>query len=128
MALSRYEVNGLGKSEEDTPSFRQACEFDFFRGQSGSRLRPDIFNDGTLSEQPFKKLKAFTDVGNVESMSKERWGAAKWVKGQPRLYCVNDFGPRRLTSSTKSLATSTTFTAREAPPSLMTSSSGKQSG
>ena len=28
MALSRYEVNALGKSEEVTPSFRQACEFD----------------------------------------------------------------------------------------------------
>ena len=24
-------------------------------------------------------------------MSKERWGAAKWVKGQLRIYCVNDF-------------------------------------
>ena len=54
-------------------------------------LRPDIFDDGTLPEQPFKKLKAFTDVGNIESMSKERWGAAKWVKGQPRIYCVNDY-------------------------------------
>lgn len=31
-----------------------------------------FFDDGTLSEQQFKKLKAFTDVGNVESMSKER--------------------------------------------------------
>ena len=54
-------------------------------------FRPDIFDDGSLSEQPFKKIKAFTDVGNMESMSKERWGAAKWMKGQPRLYCVNDF-------------------------------------
>ena len=22
-------------------------------------------------------------------MSKERWGAAKWMKSQPRLYCIN---------------------------------------
>ena len=36
-------------------------------------------------------MKAFTDVGNIESMSKDRWGAAKWVKGQARIYCVNDF-------------------------------------
>ncbi|CAE7940772.1 unnamed protein product, partial [Symbiodinium necroappetens] len=56
-------------------------------------FRPDIFDDGSLCEQPFKKVKAFTDVGNIESMSKERWGAAKWVRGQPRLYCVNDFEP-----------------------------------
>ncbi|CAE7467314.1 unnamed protein product [Symbiodinium sp. CCMP2592] len=91
MALSRYYINRIGKQGEVEPSFRQASEFDFFRGQSGQILRPDIFDDGTLPEQPFKKLKAFTDVGNIESMSKERWGAAKWVKGQPRIYCVNDY-------------------------------------
>ena len=54
-------------------------------------LRPDILDDGSLTEQPFKKIKAFTDVGNIEAMSKERWGAAKWVRGQPRMYCVNEF-------------------------------------
>ena len=46
-----------------------------------------------MGEQPFKKAKAFTDVGNIESMSKERWSAAKWVRGQPRIYCVNDVEP-----------------------------------
>ena len=54
-------------------------------------MRPDIFDEGSLCEQPFKKVKAFTDLGNIESMSKERWGAAKWVRGQSRIYCVNDF-------------------------------------
>ena len=123
MALSRFYINRIGQQGEVQPSFRQASEFDIFRGQSGqvSRLntrhhtllvysilvtlklfppvcpanskilRPDIFDDGTLPEQPFKKLKAVTDVGNIESMSKERWGAAKRVKGQPRIYCVNDY-------------------------------------
>ena len=70
------------KDNKVPPSCRQASEFDFF----------DIFDDGTCCcEQQFKKIKAFTDVGNIESMSKERWGAAKWVKGQLRLYCVNGF-------------------------------------
>ena len=64
-----------------------------FSGASAGRCC-DIFDDGSLSEQPFKKVKAFTDVGNVESMSKERWGA-KWVKGQPRIYCVNDFDSKK---------------------------------
>eukprot|EP00439_Symbiodinium_sp_Y106_P018382 s206_g2.t1 len=91
MALSRYWIAELGQTGKVIPSFRQASEFDFFRGQTGTLTRPDIFDDGTLSEQPFKKVKAFTDVGNIESMSKERWGAAKWVKGQARIYCVNDF-------------------------------------
>ena len=72
MAVSRHWIAKAGKTGEVMPSFRQACEFDFFRGQPGSIFRPDIFDDGTLSEQQFKKLKAFTDVGNVESMSKER--------------------------------------------------------
>lgn len=95
MAVSRHCIEKARKADDITPSFRQACEFDFFRGQAGSVFRPDIFDDGTLSEQQFKKLKAFTDVGNVESMSKERWGAAKWMKGQLRIYCVNDFDAAR---------------------------------
>ena len=93
MAISRMWLKKMGKADV-APSFRQACEFDFFRGQTGSVLRPDIFDDGSFSEQPFKKVKAFTDIGNVESMSKERWGAAKWVKGQLRIYCCNDFEGR----------------------------------
>ena len=119
MAISRYWIHKAKKEGEIAPSFRQACEFDFFRGQAGSQMRPDIFDDGTLSDQPFRKVKAFTDVGNIESMSKERqdvladvldtvglkhkdvrrcfllllcrWGAAKWAKGQTRIYCVNEF-------------------------------------
>lgn len=81
MAISRQWIKKAHKTEEVEPSFRQASEFDFFRGQCGSIFRPDIFDDGTFCEQQFKKIKAFTDVGNIESMSKEWWGAAKWVKG-----------------------------------------------
>ena len=56
-------------------------------------LRPDIFDDGSLNEQPMKKPRAFMDVGDVESMSKGCWGAAKWVLGQARTYCVNGYSP-----------------------------------
>ena len=89
MAVSRHWIKGLHK--DLTPSFRQASEFDFFRGQCGQLWRPDIFDDGSLVDQPLRKVKAFTDIGNIESMSKERWGAAKWAKGQLRIYCCNDF-------------------------------------
>ena len=41
------------------------------------------------------KYESEGDVGNIEAMSKERWGAAKWVKGQLRMYCVNDFDVQR---------------------------------
>ncbi|CAE7900938.1 unnamed protein product, partial [Symbiodinium necroappetens] len=67
--------------------------------QSGTQTRPDIFDDGCLCEQPLKKVKAFTDVGNIESMSKERWGAAKWVRGQARTYCSSDFDIKTVSHS-----------------------------
>ena len=37
----------------NTPvSFREASEFDFFRGQAGRRDRPDIHDDGRLADEP----------------------------------------------------------------------------
>ena len=36
MAMSRYHIRRIGKVGEVEPSFRQASEFDFFRGQSGT--------------------------------------------------------------------------------------------
>lgn len=73
MAMSRHWIKKAHEENELSPSFRQASAFDFFRGQSGSIFRPDIFDDGTFCEQQFQKIKAFTDVGNNESTSKERW-------------------------------------------------------
>ena len=89
MAPSRFSIR---KDNLDrTASCREASEFDFMRGQVGHPATPDIFDDGSLCEQPMNKLKAFTDVGLGEAMSRERWGAAKWVAQQLRIYCVNDF-------------------------------------
>ena len=58
MAVSRHWIAKAGKTGEVMPSFRQACEFDFFRGQPGSVFRPDILDDGTLSEQQFQKAES----------------------------------------------------------------------
>ncbi|CAJ1444831.1 unnamed protein product [Effrenium voratum] len=87
MAMSRYWVQKLNSKNE--PGFREACEFDFFRGEAGRQDRPDIFDDGSLAEQPMRKLKGFCDVGNTV-LTKERWGAAKFPQGQLRLYMSND--------------------------------------
>lgn len=87
MAMSRYWVHKLGS--KNPPGFREASEFDFFRGEAGRRDRPDLFDDGSLPEQPMRKLKGFCDVGNTV-LTKERWGAAKFPQGQMRLYMVND--------------------------------------
>ena len=61
MAISRMWLKKMGNS-------RQACEFDFLE----ARLVPCcVQTSGSFSEQPFKEVKAFTDIGNVESMSKD---------------------------------------------------------
>ena len=87
MAMSRYWVRKL--ASKNLPGFREASEFDFFRGEAGRKDRPDLFDDGPLPEQPLRKLKGFCDVGNTV-LTKERWGAAKFPQGQMRIYMVND--------------------------------------
>ena len=87
MAFSRYWVNKV--KPKDEPGFRTASEL--FRGQVGHLTRPDLFDDGTFQDQLTKKLKAFADVGLEEAMTNERWGAAKFVMQQLRVWCVNDF-------------------------------------
>ncbi len=67
-----------------TPGFREASEFDSFRGESGRQDRPDIFDDGSLPEQSMRKLKGFCDVGNTV-LTKERWGAAKFPHTCPMI-------------------------------------------
>lgn len=51
MAMSRHRIKKAHKNSEISPSFRQASEFDFFSGQSGSIFRLDIFDGGTFCEQ-----------------------------------------------------------------------------
>lgn len=41
-------------------------------------------DDGCLDQVPMKMVKAMLDVGQFESMCWARWGATKWVKGEPR--------------------------------------------
>ncbi|CAE7504581.1 unnamed protein product [Symbiodinium natans] len=72
------------------PSYREASEFDFFRGHPGRKDRPDIHDDGRLAEEPIRKMKGFTDVG-CTMLTKERWGAAKFVQGQMRVFVCNDY-------------------------------------
>ena len=71
-------------------SFREASEFDFFRGQPGRLDRHDIHDDGRLGDEPMRKMKGFTDVG-CTMLTKERWGAAKFLKGQLRVFVCNDY-------------------------------------
>ena len=88
LCASRYWKRVLNVT---TPaSYRESSEFDFFRGQPGRKDRPDIYDDGCLADEPVRKLKGFTDVG-CTMLTKERWGAAKFVKGQFRVFVCNDY-------------------------------------
>ena len=65
----------------------------FLRGESGEVWAPCLFNDGDLSDQRPKVLKAYLDAAQIESMTYVRWGAAKFVKGQARFAGDNPYEP-----------------------------------
>ena len=75
--------------------FRSASDFDFFRGPPGNRRCPCIFDDGDIDDQPIRKMEAFLDVGDEETITKERWNAAKFVQGQLRVVCDNKYDPSK---------------------------------
>ena len=77
MAFSRYN--------EFTGAFRSASDFDVFRGVPFSKATPALYDDGDIFAEPIKKIKAFCDVGDYETILKERWTAAKFVKHQLRI-------------------------------------------
>ncbi len=74
-------VHGLDPA---TVSVRVTPEIDFLRGEPGSLTMGDFLDDGSLNQLPSKMVKALLDVGQFESMCWARWGATKWVKGEPR--------------------------------------------
>ena len=83
MSLSR------DSNDPDGPYFRVSSEMDFFRGEAGIFGRGDMFDDGDISAQAIKVLKAFLDVALLEAATWARWGGCRWAKGQPRLVLDN---------------------------------------
>ena len=81
-AFSRYWMRQ--KHIKATACFRSASDLDFFRGEVGVVDRPDILDDADPTTITPAKFKAFTDVGLFEAMTRERWGASKWVRNQLR--------------------------------------------
>lgn len=76
MMFSRYH-GGCGQ-------FRAAPEFDFFRGIFFDKATPAIFDDGEIGNEAIKKKKAFSDVGDSETILKERLET-------PRLFSVIEY-------------------------------------
>jgi hypothetical protein len=72
-------------------AFKTANDMDFFRGAHFTKTLPALFDDGDIHTQAVAKLKAFSDVSDEESITRERWTAAKFVQGQLRLVCDNKY-------------------------------------
>ena len=85
--MSRYWKRQLGLLGE--ACFRLASDLDFFRGEVGTKDRPDGLDDADPRTITPAKWKAFGDVGLTEAMTRERWGASKWVRNQLRLFAFN---------------------------------------
>eukprot|EP00438_Fugacium_kawagutii_P033072 Skav214284 [mRNA] locus=scaffold7438:20461:24713:- [translate_table: standard] len=68
MMFSRYHGGG--------GQFRSAPAFDFFRGIFFDKAAPAIFDDGEIGNETIKKKKAFSDVGDSETILKKRLGHA----------------------------------------------------
>ena len=85
MMFSRYH-GGTG-------TFRSASDFDFFRGVFFDKTCPALYDDGEIGGEIIKKKKAFSDVGDQETILKERWTAAKFVQHQLRVVLDNQYDP-----------------------------------
>ena len=78
--FSRWYIQRYGFDKE--ASVRTAPDLDFFRGNPGTLAQPYILDDSDLNTQEVAKLKAFLDVGEEEAMTRESWGASKFVRGK----------------------------------------------
>ena len=84
--------------DRSTASYRIAPDLDFFRAEEGTVQCPCVFDDGDLFEQRPKTLKAFLDVSQFQAMTRERWGAAKFVRGQARFASENMYDEQAVPS------------------------------
>ena len=99
---------GRTREGQDTPGthhchdvfpLRRRCrhlplsDFDFFRGVHLDKSIPALYDDGEIGNEPIKKKKAFSDVGDTETILKERWTAAKFVMHQLRVILDNQYDP-----------------------------------
>ena len=52
---------------------------------------PAIYDDGEIDLEPVKKKKAFSDVADTETLTRERWTAAKFKQNQLRVVIDNAY-------------------------------------
>ena len=77
---------------------RSASDFDYFRGCPFSTAVPAIYADGDIGDEPAKKKKGSSDVADTETLTRERWTAAKLVPNQLRIVIGNAYEPAHETA------------------------------
>ncbi|CAK0844308.1 unnamed protein product, partial [Prorocentrum cordatum] len=73
MAFAMADYHADKQGDRSLASHREAPDLDFFRAEEGTKNCPC----------------AFLDVGQFQAMTRERWGAAKFVRGQARFAAEN---------------------------------------
>ena len=73
-------------------AFRSTCDLDFFRGIQFTPAIPALYDDGDIGAEAVKK-KAFADVADEETMTRERWTNSKFVRHQLRIVLDNAYNP-----------------------------------
>eukprot|EP00971_Amphidinium_carterae_P113901 2257156-Amphidinium_carterae.2 len=75
------------------PSLKMATCLDLFRGESGERSTPYVFDDGCLATQGAEVMKAFLDVAAENPQIKAKYNSCGFIKHQLRVCCNNSFDP-----------------------------------
>lgn len=85
--MSRYHHDRLGLATE-WGEIRTAQNLDYFRFEAGEVHIPAVLDDPGIHTIGCDKLKAFFDPSQKSAKTKERWGAASFVRNQFR--CCSD--------------------------------------
>eukprot|EP00973_Karenia_brevis_P011921 1618475-Karenia_brevis.AAC.1 len=94
--MAAVRRNKVVYSLDGVPCLRITPELDLLRGESGTLLMGDFFDDGDSNGQTIRKFKSLTDITEEETLAWARWGAVKWVKQQPRNWADNKYDPEHL--------------------------------
>eukprot|EP00933_Yihiella_yeosuensis_P072374 TRINITY_DN80759_c0_g1_i1.p1 TRINITY_DN80759_c0_g1~~TRINITY_DN80759_c0_g1_i1.p1 ORF type:complete len:647 (-),score=98.99 TRINITY_DN80759_c0_g1_i1:552-2492(-) len=94
LMFSRHYIQKFAMEKDS--SMRTAPDLDFFRGNPGNISCPFVFDDSDIDQVNVAKLKAFLDVGEEEAMTRERWGASKFVMNQLRIAIDNKYDEEKV--------------------------------
>lgn len=91
--LGRIVAMMFSRFHGEDGAFRSTCDLDFFRGIHFNPAIPALYDDGDIGAEAVKKKKAFADVADEQTMTRERWTNAKFVRHQLRIVLDNAYNP-----------------------------------